>query len=67
MPSATDVVKNADLSPLAPGARVVTTHAWRDAPPAVVGLLRFERARRFGGTALVFYRWAEPGPPAEAE
>jgi len=54
-------------APLAPGARVVTTHAWRNAPPAVVGLLRSERARRFGETAITFYRRAEPGPPAEAE
>ncbi len=53
-------------APLAPGARVVTTHARRDAPPATVGLLRSERACRFGETALVFYRRVEPGPPAEA-
>lgn len=54
-------------APLSPGARVVATHAWRDTPPAVVGLLRSERARRFGETALAFYRRAEPGPPPEVE
>ena len=41
---------------LAPGARVVAKHFWRDAPPATVGLLASERVRRFGETALTFYR-----------
>jgi 16S rRNA (guanine966-N2)-methyltransferase len=40
---------------LAPGARVVAKHFWRDAPPAEVGLLASERERRFGETALTFY------------
>jgi 16S rRNA (guanine966-N2)-methyltransferase len=40
---------------LAPGARVVAKHFWRDAPPARVGLLASERERRFGETALTFY------------
>jgi 16S rRNA (guanine966-N2)-methyltransferase len=53
-------------APLSPGARVVATHAWRDAPPEAIGLLRFERARRFGETALAFYRRVDAGPPAEA-
>lgn len=44
---------------LAPGARVVAKHFWRDAPPAVVGLLASERERRFGETALTFYRRQE--------
>ena len=41
---------------LAPGARVVAKHFWRDAPPARIGLLASERERRFGETALTFYR-----------
>jgi 16S rRNA (guanine966-N2)-methyltransferase len=40
---------------LAPGARVVAKHFWRDAPPAAIGLLASERERRFGETALTFY------------
>jgi 16S rRNA (guanine966-N2)-methyltransferase len=44
---------------LAPGARVVAKHFWRDAPPARVGLLASERERRFGETALTFYRRAD--------
>jgi 16S rRNA (guanine966-N2)-methyltransferase len=44
---------------LAPGARVVAKHFWRDAPPALVGLLASERERRFGETALTFYRRQE--------
>jgi 16S rRNA (guanine966-N2)-methyltransferase len=37
-------------------ARVVAKHFWRDAPPAQIGLLASERVRRFGETALTFYR-----------
>ncbi len=44
---------------LAPGARVVAKHFWRDRPPAVVGLLASERERRFGETTLTFYRRQE--------
>jgi 16S rRNA G966 N2-methylase RsmD len=44
---------------LAPGARVVAKHFWRDPPPAQVGLLASERERRFGETTLTFYRRAE--------
>jgi 16S rRNA G966 N2-methylase RsmD len=45
------------LTPLlAPDARVVAKHFWRDAPPARIGLLASERVRRFGETALTFYR-----------
>ena len=46
---------------LAPGARVVAKHFWRDTPPATVGLLASERDRRFGETALTFYRRTEDG------
>lgn len=41
---------------LAPGARVVAKHFWRDRPPATIGLLASERDRRFGETGLTFYR-----------
>lgn len=41
---------------LAEDARVIAKHFWRDAPPARVGLLASERVRRFGETALTFYR-----------
>ena len=41
------------------GGRVVAKHFWRDAPPASVGLLASERDRRFGETALTFYRRQE--------
>lgn len=44
------------------GGRVVVKHFWRDTPPAEVGLLASERARRFGESALTFYRAA----PADA-
>ena len=44
---------------LARGARVVAKHFWRDRPPAQVGLLASERERRFGETALTFYRRQE--------
>ena len=44
---------------LAPGARVVAKHFWRDAPPAEAGLLASERERRFGETVLTFYRRLE--------
>ncbi|HEX7491243.1 MAG TPA: 16S rRNA (guanine(966)-N(2))-methyltransferase RsmD [Candidatus Limnocylindrales bacterium] len=35
---------------------VVAKHFWRTAPPASVGLLASVRTRRFGETALTFYR-----------
>jgi 16S rRNA (guanine966-N2)-methyltransferase len=44
---------------LAPAARVVAKHFWRDAPPPEAGLLASERERRFGETTLTFYRRAE--------
>ncbi len=44
---------------LAPGARVVAKHFWRDRPPERVGLLASERDRRFGETSLTFYRRVE--------
>jgi 16S rRNA (guanine966-N2)-methyltransferase len=44
---------------LARGARVVAKHFWRDRPPTLIGLLASERERRFGETALTFYRRQE--------
>jgi 16S rRNA (guanine(966)-N(2))-methyltransferase RsmD len=41
---------------LGPRARVVAKHFWRDRPPTAIGLLASERERRFGETALTFYR-----------
>lgn len=41
---------------LAPEARVVAKHPWQHPPPARIGLLASERGRRFGETALTFYR-----------
>jgi 16S rRNA (guanine(966)-N(2))-methyltransferase RsmD len=38
------------------GGLVVAKHFWRDAPPPRIGLLASERERRFGETALTFYR-----------
>jgi 16S rRNA (guanine966-N2)-methyltransferase len=50
-------------------ARVVAKHFWKADPPARVGLLASERRKRFGETALTFYRVAPPdaeeGPEAE--
>ncbi|MEI7743603.1 MAG: 16S rRNA (guanine(966)-N(2))-methyltransferase RsmD [Chloroflexota bacterium] len=43
------------------GGQVISKHFWRDAPPAVIGLLASERERRFGETALIFYR-RRPAP-----
>ena len=47
-----------------PGGRVVAKHFWRDPPPPVVGLLASDRERRFGETALTFYRRAQGGERA---
>ena len=46
------------------GARVIAKHFWRDAPEATIGLLASERERRFGETALTFYRRMAEGPGA---
>jgi 16S rRNA (guanine966-N2)-methyltransferase len=47
--------------PIAHGARVVAKHFWRDRPPERIGMLAAERDRRFGETALTFYRRQEAG------
>jgi len=49
---------------LAPGGALVAKHFWRAAPPDAVGLLASVRVRRFGETALTFYRRRDPAPPA---
>jgi 16S rRNA (guanine966-N2)-methyltransferase len=48
-------------APLSPGARVIAKHFWRDEPPQRIGMLAAERDRRFGETALTFYRRQEDG------
>ena len=48
-------------APLAPDARVIAKHFWRDRPPERIGMLAVERERRFGETALTFYRREEAG------
>ena len=48
----------APSSPMAAGALVVAKHFWRDQPADRIGLLASERIRRFGDTALTFYRMA---------
>ena len=51
---------------LAPAARVVAKHFWRHALPEQVGLLASERSRRFGETALTFYRASDSGGTGES-
>jgi 16S rRNA (guanine966-N2)-methyltransferase len=46
-------------APLTREARVIAKHFWRDRPPDRIGLLASERDRRFGETALTFYRREE--------
>jgi len=52
---------------LAPDARVVAKHFWRDRPAERIGRLAHERDRRFGETALTFYRRTASEPPASEE
>jgi 16S rRNA (guanine966-N2)-methyltransferase len=54
-------------APLAPDARVVAKHFWRDRPPERVGMLAVERERRFGETALTFYRRSAGGTTPNEE
>ncbi|HEX2756198.1 MAG TPA: 16S rRNA (guanine(966)-N(2))-methyltransferase RsmD [Candidatus Limnocylindrales bacterium] len=60
-------ILGADHAPLAPDARVVAKHFWRDRPPERIGRLAHERDRRFGETALTFYRRTGSEPPASEE
>jgi len=48
-----------------PDSWVVAKHFWRDTPPPTVGLLASVRERRFGETALTFYRMASNGTRRE--
>jgi 16S rRNA (guanine(966)-N(2))-methyltransferase RsmD len=49
-------VLGGDASPVVAGGRVVAKHFWRGRPPDRIGMLAAERDRRFGETALTFYR-----------
>jgi 16S rRNA (guanine966-N2)-methyltransferase len=49
------------------GGIVAAKHFWRDAPPAAPGLLASVRERRFGETALTFYRRRDAAPPEREE
>ena len=60
-------ILGADGAPLADDARIVAKHFWRDRPAERIGRLRFERDRRFGETALTFYRRPGSVPPASEE
>jgi 16S rRNA (guanine(966)-N(2))-methyltransferase RsmD len=56
---------SADAAFLAPEGWVVAKHFWRTPPPPAAGLLASVRNRRFGETALTFYRPAQaPSPGA---
>lgn len=50
---------------LDPDCWVVAKHFWRTPPPPVVGLLASVRTRRFGETALTFYRQGTTDTPQE--
>jgi len=47
---------------LSPRAWVVAKQFWRTPPPRALGLLASVRTRRFGETAVVFYRRVDPSP-----
>jgi len=51
-----------DIPLLAPRAWVVAKHFWRTPPPPAAGLLASVRTRRFGETALTFYRPGRDAP-----
>jgi 16S rRNA (guanine966-N2)-methyltransferase len=44
---------------------VIAKHFWRDVPPPRAGLLASVRVRRFGETALTYYRRADAAPEGE--
>jgi 16S rRNA G966 N2-methylase RsmD len=48
---------------LAPGATVVAKHFWRDRQPQRTGALTRVSERRFGETALTYYRADRGGEP----
>jgi 16S rRNA (guanine966-N2)-methyltransferase len=51
---------------LARGSIVVAKHFWRDEPPARAGCLVAYRTRRFGETAITFYRCDGPREEGDA-
>ena len=51
-----------DRPVVAPAGWVVAKHFWRTPPPASAGLLASVRTRRFGETALTFYRRGDETP-----
>ncbi|MFL5679657.1 MAG: 16S rRNA (guanine(966)-N(2))-methyltransferase RsmD, partial [Chloroflexota bacterium] len=53
---ALEILGDPERAVVAPGARVVAKHFWREHPPAAIGLLASDRERRFGETTLTFYR-----------
>ena len=57
-------ILGAEAAPLSDGARVVAKHFWRDRPAERIGRLALERDRRFGETALTFYRRTTNEEPA---
>lgn len=57
-------ILGAAAAPLSADARVIAKHFWRDRPPEQVGMLAIERERRFGETALTFYRRTSSEEPA---
>ena len=52
---------------LTAAAWVVAKHFWRTPPPEAVGLLASVRTRRFGETALTFYRQTGAEPPVAGQ
>ncbi len=47
--------------------RVVAKYFWRACPPDSIGLLASDRTRRFGESALTFYRRRSPDVPVRPE
>jgi 16S rRNA (guanine966-N2)-methyltransferase len=56
MSEALRLLGSEDQPLLNPGAWVVAKHFWRTPPPPAAGLLASVRTRRFGETAVTFYR-----------
>lgn len=52
---------------LRPNGRVVAKYFWRDRPPDSIGLLASDRTRRFGESALTFYRRRSPDATVRSE
>jgi pantetheine-phosphate adenylyltransferase len=53
-------------SPLKPTGEAIVTSHWREPPDSEIGLLRSTRVRRFGETAITFYRRDPVAAPAGA-